>query len=41
MMKYGHGLEEERSAVPLAFDMLPTLLKRAPVPYSTRMLGKW
>ena len=35
MMNYGHssGHEEERTAVPLSFSMLPKLLKRAPIPY--------
>ena len=27
MMDYNHGVQEERSAVPLAFDMLPKVLK--------------
>ena len=36
------GVEEERSAVPLSFHMLPKILKEyAPIPYRTHMLGKW
>jgi arylsulfatase I/J len=41
MMDYNHGVEEERSAVPSSFAMLPKLLKQAPIPYKTHMLGKW
>eukprot|EP00937_MAST-01D_sp_MAST-1D-sp2_P005476 g5476.t1 len=35
MMKYGHasGFEEERTAVPLSFSMLPKLLAQAPTPF--------
>ena len=42
MMNYGHGkgFEEERSAVPLSFSMLPKLLSRAPTPYVSHWLGK-
>ena len=39
LMQYNHGVEEERSAVPAAFDMLPRLLKTAG--YKSHMLGKW
>jgi arylsulfatase A-like enzyme len=39
--EYNHGTEEERSAVPVSFQMLPKLLKQAPTPYATHMLGKW
>ena len=41
MNDYNHGIEEERSSVPVSFDMLPKLLKNAPTPYATHMLGKW
>ena len=41
MNQYNHGVEEERSAVPSSFAMLPKILKQAPVPYATHMLGKW
>jgi arylsulfatase A-like enzyme len=40
MMDYNHGVQEERSAVPLAFDMLPKVLKTTGH-YQTHMLGKW
>ena len=40
LMEYGHGVEEERSAVPASFHMLPRLLKQAPVPYRTYHVGK-
>ena len=39
LMRYNHGVEEERSAVPTAFAMLPKLLKTAG--YKSHMLGKW
>ena len=38
MMEYNHGVEEERSAVPVSFAMLPKLLKTQG--YRTHMLGK-
>jgi arylsulfatase A-like enzyme len=42
MMKYGHGLSEELSAVPSAFEFVPAMLKKhAPIPYQTHHLGKW
>lgn len=40
MNDYNHGVEEERSSVPVSFAMLPKLLKNAPTPYMTHMLGK-
>ena len=42
MMQYGHGLDEERSAVPTTFSFVPKMLKEyAPIPYQTHHLGKW